>query len=985
MFTFRSGRALPRLAGRALAAAALLLGLAASAAWAQTGTISGKVTDARGGFPVGGARVQAITGTTIAASTISREDGTYRLTVPAGSYTVGVLRIGYAPARVANVTVTAGGTTATDVQLTETATELNPVVTVASRKEEKQLSAPASVSVVDVREIQERGSVTVADHLEGLAGVNISKGGVAQSNIVARGFNNAFSGSLLTLQDYRFAAVPSLRVNVPLLFTASNEDIERVEVLLGPASALYGPNSSHGVLHVITKSPFSSQGTTATLDGGTQSLLRGSIRHAGVVSEKVGYKVSGEYFTATDYKNFTAFDSLGREIKTYDPGEPDVFPAQAPAGRRGLPNVRSFDVRRYVGEARLDLRPTASSEYVSTFGLSHIGSGIEYTGANGSALAKNWTYMSAQQRMRIGRFFAQVFANFSNAGNKDSLDISGTYLLRSGQPIVDHSRVVAAQVQHGFALRPWQDFVYGLDYVATTPQTGNTINGRNEDIDNVREVGGYVQSTTNLGKQWDFIAALRVDNNDQIEGTQVSPRAAIVFKPSETQNFRFTYNRAFGTPANFTWFLDLIQLRNVGGLPYNIRALGNPPKTGWTFNRGCNAAVSGGLCMRTIFTGPAGENTWQDATAAVTYKGVIAGNATALVAGLAPAIQAGLGVSAAVAAGVAQQLVTVMGSFQPTPAQVGTEIRYLGTTTNLTPANVQDIGPIKASFNNTYELGYKGIVGNRLRLAIDAWSEKRGDVGNPAGLSTPNIFFNKASLQTFLTTSLIPAITAALQGPPFNFSQAQAQGTAQVFAPQVAASVSNSFAPLPLGIVSFNSDKFASARDIYATYTSYNKTITVKGVDLAADLIANNNWSLAGTYSWVSDLVFPNVTSSNQLPLMLNAPDNKASLAARFRDERRGFGFELRGRYTNGYPVNSGVYATDVLFPRPGSTTRYEYYPVKTAALMDASFNYRFSVANARSLLWSVNGDNILRHMYRTMPGAPLIGRLVMTRLQYTF
>ncbi len=125
--------------------------------------------------------------------------------------------------------------------------------------------------------------MTAADQVQGLAGVDVSKGGIAQSNVVARGFNNTFSGSLLMLQDYRFAGVPSLRVNVPLLFTSTNEDIERIEVLLGPASALYGPNSSHGVIHTITKSPFTSQGTMLTVDGGTHSLFRasGSIRRPG--------------------------------------------------------------------------------------------------------------------------------------------------------------------------------------------------------------------------------------------------------------------------------------------------------------------------------------------------------------------------------------------------------------------------------------------------------------------------------------------------------------------------------------------------------------------------------------------------------------------------------------------------------------------------------------------------------------------------------
>jgi outer membrane receptor for ferrienterochelin and colicins len=282
-----------------LAGVVAALAFGAGTAAAQTGTIQGRVTDARGGQPVTGARVMAVSGAMTVASTLSREDGTYRMAgVTAGTYTVRAIRIGFSPATAEGVSVTSGGTATADLQLAEAVTELNPVVTVASRREEKALAAPASVSVVEVREIQERPSVTVADHLTGVAGVDISRGGLAQSNVVARGFNNAFSGSILTLQDYRFAAVPSLRVNVPLMFTATNEDIERVEVLLGPASALYGPNSSRGVMHVITKSPFASQGTMLTVDGGDRSMFRGSVRHAAVLTDRLAFKVSGEYFTA---------------------------------------------------------------------------------------------------------------------------------------------------------------------------------------------------------------------------------------------------------------------------------------------------------------------------------------------------------------------------------------------------------------------------------------------------------------------------------------------------------------------------------------------------------------------------------------------------------------------------------------------------------------------------------------------------------------
>ena len=321
----------------------------------------------------------------------------------------------------------------------------------------------------------------------------MNQGGIAQSNVVARGFNNAFSGSILMLQDYRFAGVPSLRVNVPFLMTGTNEDVERVEVLLGPASALYGPNSANGVLHIITKSPFTSQGTTLTIDGGERSLFRGAIRHAGLVTPKVGYKLSGEYFTANDWSSSSARDTLGARLPNFDPGEPDVFPAQAPGGRAGQANIRDFDLRRFTSEARVDVRPSDNSEFVTTLGYTKIGSGLELTGANGTSQIKNWSYRNVQQRARIGRLFGQVFANLSNAGNDDSLSTAGTFLLRSGQPIVDKSRVFAAQLQHGLSLGKKQDFVYGLDWIKTNPRSGGTINGRNEDIDNVTEGGDEVK------------------------------------------------------------------------------------------------------------------------------------------------------------------------------------------------------------------------------------------------------------------------------------------------------------------------------------------------------------------------------------------------------------------------------------------------------------------------------------------------------------
>ena len=267
--------------------ACLLVGCLAAASptvQAQTGSIGGKVTERNSGEGVLRATVSAVgTDGVRAGSAISRQDGTYLISgLPVGTYSVNVAaRVGLAARKIDAVRVTSGQVTNLDIVMSAIVMQLEQVVTTGTRgaEPERIQESPNSISVVSAEQIAERPSLTVTDHLKAQPGLSISTGGLIQSNIVSRGFNNAFSTSMLMLQDYRFAGVPSLRVNVPALFTGSNEDIDRIEVLQGPAAALYGPNSGAGVLHIITKSPFQSAGTTLVVDGGERSLLRGGLRH----------------------------------------------------------------------------------------------------------------------------------------------------------------------------------------------------------------------------------------------------------------------------------------------------------------------------------------------------------------------------------------------------------------------------------------------------------------------------------------------------------------------------------------------------------------------------------------------------------------------------------------------------------------------------------------------------------------------------------
>lgn len=947
---------------------------------AQGGAIAGKVTDAATGRAVENAQVGAALAGGQQYGAVTGADGSYRIAnLPNGTYTVTVRALGYERKTMANVRP---GQTV-DLALTQATTTLSQTVVTASRaRPEKALDAPASISVISSERIESTPAVTVTDHLRSTPGVDINRGGIAQANVVARGFNNAFSGSMLMLQDYRFAGVPSLRVNVPFLFTGTNEDIDRMEVLLGPASALYGPNSSNGVLHVITKSPFNSQGTTISLDGGERSVLRTGLRTAQKLNDKVAFKLSGEYMQ-------------GRDWEYTDRSEPGVFPntANVPAARRGQANERDFDLQRFTGEGRVDIRPTRNTEAITTVGYTKVGSGIELTGANGSAQIRDWTYLSLQQRFTWKRFFAQAFLNNSNAGNDDAQDASGTYLLRSGQPIVDKSRVAAAQLQHGFDVGRKQTFTYGVDYIWTNPQTGNTINGANEGRDNVTEYGGYIQSTTRPNKYTEILLAARGDANNVIEGQFFSPRAAFILKPTETQNIRFTYNRAFSTPANFSFFLDLIQTPNVGGSGFDIRARGNPPKEGFQFARNCNGSALGSLCMRSAY---ANGGNFTGVSAAAAFPGAI----TALSPRLVPAIAGALqqqGFTAQQAQAVAAGMVQFLGTRAPTSADLSTRVSYLtAPTTAVSDAQITDIRPLAAAFNNTFEVGWKGIVGNKLRFDISAWGQERGDVGTAAALATPNVFFgNPQQVGGYLGQQ----IGAFLASQPLGLQPAQIQalagGLASALTPNVAA--------LPVGVVTFANQPTAP-NAVYATYLTTPGKIWVRGVDMAADVNATDRITLDLAYSYQSRNVFDGINGGNSLPLMSNSPMSRGSLGMRYRNDDSGLGFDLRGRYNQAYPVNSGVYATGVTFPiaaglpgalptpaqggvgrcNPAPAGNFCYEEVPEAFLLDAQVSKRFSLG-AQKLLWSLNATNLLDNRVRTFPGVPEIGRMLMTRIQYTF
>ena len=203
------------------------------------GNLTGKVETEDGEILFGAyiiVKGPAIEGTQRA---ITNKQGTYRIdNLPPGIYEITISYIGYETVVATGVEIRAGESMTQNFKLTAVALIGQQVVVSASRKQEKALDAPASISIVDASEIRNREVLTMSEYVKTLPGVDYAQTGISQGSMVVRGFNKVFSGALLTLVDNRIARIPSLRLNAYDSIPLTSDDIERIEIVLGPGSAL---------------------------------------------------------------------------------------------------------------------------------------------------------------------------------------------------------------------------------------------------------------------------------------------------------------------------------------------------------------------------------------------------------------------------------------------------------------------------------------------------------------------------------------------------------------------------------------------------------------------------------------------------------------------------------------------------------------------------------------------------------------------------
>jgi outer membrane receptor for ferrienterochelin and colicins len=211
------------------------------------GTVSGIVTSSEDMSPLAAANI-VVQHTILGATSDIR--GRFMISsVPEGTYNLLISRVGYERKVFSNITVKANDTSYVSISLTPLPIQSEAVVVTASKREQSLEEIPVSVSLVDSKTIEERNSITINDALRYVPGVNM-----VQSQVNIRGMSGYSRGIgsrvLLLLDGLPLLTGDTGEINWETIPTLQ---VERIEVVKGSGSALYGSSALGGVINVITR------------------------------------------------------------------------------------------------------------------------------------------------------------------------------------------------------------------------------------------------------------------------------------------------------------------------------------------------------------------------------------------------------------------------------------------------------------------------------------------------------------------------------------------------------------------------------------------------------------------------------------------------------------------------------------------------------------------------------------------------------------
>lgn len=402
-------------------------------------------------------------------------------------------------------------------------------VSIASRYEQPISQAASDVYVITDEDIRQSGATDLPTILRRVPGIEVMQMTGADFNVSARGNNQTVANKMLVMVDGRSIYIDTQAQVYWKAIPVTLPEIKRIEVLKGPASAIYGFNAFDGIINIITKSPAELRGTTIQFGGGELGTISSSAVHAGTQG-KLGYRLSIGRDQAQQWRNRDALAFRDHKFNVQTEYALSADSKLSVSG--GLVDVNRFDGPISSTVTLMD-RPAMGNAHVS------------YERSN---------------------FFVRAFWN----GFDTTTDLVTTSSLapflqitdRNGQPVsVMRGNTYNVEAQHALELAASNRLTYGINYRHNTLSSNFTDGFGRED-----RFGLYVQDEWKPTQVLTVVGGARYDLDTFIHPT-VSPRLALLYTPIPDHTFRISMSVAYRPPTLFETHADNRILISLSPVP----------------------------------------------------------------------------------------------------------------------------------------------------------------------------------------------------------------------------------------------------------------------------------------------------------------------------------------------------------------------------------------------------------------------------------
>lgn len=507
---------------------------------AASGLVSGRVTSRGDGEPLVGVNV-LLQGTVRGTST--NINGEYRITaVPPGTYTLVFSLVGFQRETRSGIVVEDGKTTSVDVAMSQVPVQTDQVVVTANRREQSLAEVPISISILDASEVRYRNSQTIEDAVRYVPGVNLTGG---QVNIRgSSGYSRGAGSRIIMLLD----GIPFIAGDTgELVFeTIPAGQVDRIEVVKGASSALYGSSALGGVINVITK-PISESHETY-------------LRTYGGMYNQPSYT---DWKWSERNRYFGGF-SVGHSFTMDDVGVALFFNRQVDDGFR-----QNDHRRRYNIYSKVKKEFSSDNSLTLNFGLLSQGGGQFQYWANAVDSALRPPAVQREDRVASSRYYlsgayndaltdnflfsAKALWNHNNWKSSTIHDVAipGSVLLPSGR--YDET---LESLANGYRLDLSSTWLVSDDHTGTFG-----LGGQYDVVTSASKLFGkhtgwgaafFAQDEWKATRQLQLTLGARVDVQSvglAESGAQINPKAALSYIPASGTSVRASFGRGYRVPA----------------------------------------------------------------------------------------------------------------------------------------------------------------------------------------------------------------------------------------------------------------------------------------------------------------------------------------------------------------------------------------------------------------------------------------------------